>query len=715
MMLFTIAPCIPVLHGGFVWDDASLITDNRLIKASDGLYRFWFTAEATDYYPVTSSLWWCQWRLWGANPVGYHVVNVLLHAVNAVLIWLILQRLKIPGAWLAALVFAVHPVNVATVAWISEQKNTLSMSFSAMAVLFYLQFDERPQWRRYVLSLTTFLLALLSKSAVVMLPVVLLGCAWWRRGKLERLDVLRTAPFFALSLILGLVTVWFQTHRALEGVPVRADSFAARLAAAGWIPWFYLYKALVPVNLTVIYPNWHFDPARWSAYLPGIMILGSGLLLWWKRRTWGRPWLFGLGYFVMMLFPVLGFFDQGFYQYSQVADHWQYYSIVGVTSLAVAGGTSIYRSTGEHGRRVVMMVTALVLVMMAIATWQRSSLYANEETLWRDNTAKSPTNWGPYYNLGVAFWRMGDVKQAIVFYEQALQLNPDSPRAHYNMGIALLEFGKLDDALKHWQHAARVRPAFAPAQYNLGVALLGLGRADEAVQHLEQALHTDPSHFETHNALGAALLQLGRTEGAVTHWEQALRIQPNSAELHANLGVALLRLNRAQDAVAQFEQALRIRPDYAEAHRHLSIALAQLGRHEEAVTHYRQAFRIEPGDAEAHAALANALMRADQVEAAIQHYELALRFNPEFAEVHNNLGAALVKRGRLEGAIRHLEKAIMLRPEYAKAHYNLATALEQMDELKGAIKHYEEALRIQPDLVEAEQDLARLRAEPRKP
>ena len=203
LVLVTFAAYTPVWHAGFIWDDAHHITDNQIVKASDGLYRTWFTTEPADYYPLTESLWWLEWRLWGDSATGYHMVNVLLHAANAALVWMILQRLKIPGAWLAALVFAIHPVNVATVAWISEQKNTLSMLFYAVAILFYLRFDEENRWRWYGLSLAAFLLALLSKTAVVMLPVVLLGCVWWRRGRVQWKDLLCSIPFFALSLALG--------------------------------------------------------------------------------------------------------------------------------------------------------------------------------------------------------------------------------------------------------------------------------------------------------------------------------------------------------------------------------------------------------------------------------------------------------------------------------------------------------------------------------
>ena len=582
LMLVTFVAYTPVWHAGFIWDDDLPHHDNRMVKASDGLYRFWFTTEAPDYYPLTWSLWWLEWRLWGDSAMGYHVVNVLLHAVNAVLLWMILRRLKIPGAWLAGLVFAIHPVNVATVAWISEQKNTLSMLFYAVAILLYLRFDEESRWRWYGLSLAAFLLALLSKTAVVMLPVVLLGCVWWLRGRVRRKDLLRSLPFFVLSLVLGLVTIWFQYHRAMGGSAVRTDGFLSRLAAAGWVPWFYLYKALLPVNLTVIYPKWEIDASRWISYVPGMLLVGCLALFWWKRKTWGRPLLFGLGYFVAMLFPVLGFFDQGFYQYSLVADHWQYYSIIGVIALVVAAGVTLCRETGSLRRRIGTVAGAVVLVALGASTWIRASVYSDAETLWRDTLAKNPNAWVAHDSLGNALLRAGRLQDAIRHYEQALQIKPDYAVAHDNLGNALLQAGRLQDAIGHYEQALRIKPDDAVEHYNLGNALLQAGRLQDAIGHYEQALRIKPDYADAHINLAAALYGLGKIQDAIGHYEQGLRIKPDSGDAHYNLGTALLGLGKIHDAIWHYEQALRVKPDDAEAHENLGSALLQAGKTEEA-------------------------------------------------------------------------------------------------------------------------------------
>lgn len=523
--LLTIVAYLPALRGGFVWDDEALITENRLIKAGDGLSRIWFTTEPADYYPITNSLWWLEWRLWGTRPMGYHIVSVLLHVGNALLVWMILSRLKVPGAWFAALVFAIHPVNVATVAWISEQKTTLSMLFCLVAVLSFLRFNQGKSWGWYGVSLSAFLLALLSKTAVVMLPVVLLGALWWTKGRLQWKDLFCSMPFFILSTILGLVTMRFQYHHRLElGVAAASVSLASRLAVAGSVPWFYLSKAVLPINLTAVYPGWQINNSRWTSDLLGMVLVCGFALFWWKRSTWGRPLLLGLGYFVIMLFPVLGFFDQTFYRFSSVADHWQYYSIIAPIALVAAAGQCL----SQHRKEA---LGALVLLVLAAATWARAGVYADNVTLWRDNVAKYP----------------------------------DSYVAQQNLGYALAQEGKYRQAIEHFEQTVRLKPGYAESHYNLGGALARSGRAQEAVREFEEALRLNPDDAQTHNNLANALLVLGEVPEAVQHYEQAVRLKPDSPEVHCNLAMVLEQTGNLEEARAQYEQALRIKPDLAEA------------------------------------------------------------------------------------------------------------------------------------------------------
>ena len=293
----TVLAYLPVWHAGFVWDDGLLITDNPLIKDPHGWYRFWYSTTTTDYYPLSSSGFWLEWRLWGMNAPGYHVVNVLIHALDAVLLWQLLARLEIPGAKLAAAIFALHPVNVESVAWISELKDVLAMFFLLLTLLFYLKFDDTRLWRWYWISAGGFVLALVAKSAVAPLPFVLLGIAWWRRGRVGWKDLVHSVAFFGAAVTLALLTIWYQDHNSIGNGITRMDGFWSRLAIAGRAIWFYLDKVALPMNLIPIYPRWPIGAVNAISFMPGLILAGIFCVFWRYRATWGkgavvRPGLF---------------------------------------------------------------------------------------------------------------------------------------------------------------------------------------------------------------------------------------------------------------------------------------------------------------------------------------------------------------------------------------------------------------------------------------
>jgi len=458
LAILTFAAYQPVWHAGFVSNDDPMVLDNRLIHHADGWYRVWCNRSADDFVPATMTSFWLEWRLWGANPLGYHLDNVLLHLGSAILLWRILLRLKIPGAWLAAAIFAVHPVAVESVAWVSQRKNTLAMNFFLATVLCHLTFEKSGRWRWHWLAAGMFFLALMCKTAVVPLPVVLLGLAWWQRGRINRQDLRHTLALMALAVCGSLLAVWIQRGAGL-GTVVREDGLWSRLAGAGWAVWFYLYKALVPLHLAFIYPRWQIDERNLLSYIPLALLVAALALSWRLRKTWGNGLFFGLAYFVMMLLPVLGFQNIYFMTYSLVADHWQYFAIIGPIVLAA----SVIRQP--------MLAAALLLILGAL-TWEQCGMYANERTLWQATVRLNPGSWVVHYSLGLALFQDGRTDEAISEYQKALEMHPDDADAHASLGTALFKKGRADEAIAEFQEALRIQPDHSIARYNLRLARL---------------------------------------------------------------------------------------------------------------------------------------------------------------------------------------------------------------------------------------------------
>ncbi|HEY2762380.1 MAG TPA: hypothetical protein VGI75_16590, partial [Pirellulales bacterium] len=382
----------PAIHGGFIMDDDVLLSRSELIKSPDGLYQFWFTTKPFDYWPITNSTLWLEWRLWGENTTGYHVFNVLLHIASSLMIWAILRRLAIPGSYLAALLYSVHPLNVQSVAWISQSKNTLSMFFFSLSILWWLKADvgrrgsdgreaqpaetltANAAW--YGLSLAAFLAAMLSKGSVAMLPVMLLAIAWWQRDRIDRRDLLRTAPFFAVALALTAVNIWFQTHGS--SIVVRDVNFWQRLAGAGAVIWFYVYKAILPMNLVFIYPQWNIDVGQFQWWLPDFGALAvTALLIRQRGLTWARAILFAWVLTSIALAPVMGFTDVGFMKYSLVADHYAYIALIPMMALVAAGCITCYRYSRSILRIAAATIIALLILTRLFLTWQRAMIYSD--------------------------------------------------------------------------------------------------------------------------------------------------------------------------------------------------------------------------------------------------------------------------------------------------------------------------------------------------
>jgi Tfp pilus assembly protein PilF len=488
----------PSLDGGYLWDDdiwiASVATTptQRLIHDDRGLYGIWFTTQAADYWPLSNSLFWLEWRLWGMIPTGYRAVNLLLHASGSLLVWRVLRRLQIPGAWLGACLFAIHPVTVASVAWIAELKNCLSLPLYAAALLAWLRFDEEGDRRWYAASLAAFALALLAKTSTVALPLVLLLVCWWRRGRIDRRDLLRAAPFLLLALAMGLVTIEMQALRGIVVETAEPEPLLARIAASGWGALFYLTKALVPVRLAMLYPQWTVDPTTLRAWMPLLILASASAATHWLALRWRRPVFLALECFSAGLTPVLGIIPMRFGHFSPVSDHLQYLALPAITALVAAGLATL--SANRPTRHLAQGVAALLVLILMLLTWHRSSVFRSDEALWRDSLAKNPYSAQAHYNLAETIAEIGRADEAAAHYRDALRLEPDFAQAHNNLGALLGPQGRLDDAIVHFADAVRIKPDYAEAHNNWGVALAVRGDLQGAVEHFAQAARLNPDH-----------------------------------------------------------------------------------------------------------------------------------------------------------------------------------------------------------------------------
>jgi tetratricopeptide (TPR) repeat protein len=601
----------PALNGKAIWDDDAHITRPDL-RSLHGLVEIWTQPAVTQqYYPVTHTSFWLQQKFAGDSTFVYHLINVLLHFVSALLLFRILRTLEIPGAWFAAALFALHPVHVESVAWISELKNTLSGAFFLAATLTYFRFDQTRRLLFYFGALVLFLFGLGSKTTVAPLPAVLLIIFWWKRGKLSlRHDVFPLIPFFIVGIGAGLFTAWVErTHIGAEGSDFNF-SILERCLIAGRAFWFYLSKLFWPSNLIFIYPRWQItSSALWQYVFPAAALLLAVSL--WARRKKNRAPFAALLFYAAMLFPALGFFNVYPFIFSFVADHFQYLASIGIFALVAAGGHFLLRRRPQY-RGILVGLSLLILVSLGVLTYRQSRLYESGETLYRATLQKNPDCWMAHDNLGVVLVSKGELDEAITHYHQAIALRPTNPRSHYDLGIALRQQGKTDDAVAEYEKAIELRPQYEKAHNNLGNIFLQIGRLDEAMAHYEKALAIQPDYAEAHNNLGNALMQKEQPDDAMTHYEAALRIRPTYGEAHSNLGNVMVRKNKPEDAIDHYRHALAAGFNRAEVYIGLGDALLEKGDSKQAVIQYKTAsdIALARGNADLGALIEKKIARA---------------------------------------------------------------------------------------------------------
>ncbi|MSU25131.1 MAG: tetratricopeptide repeat protein [Opitutus sp.] len=613
----TLLAYLPALSAGFIWDDQPGHVTRPDLRSLDGLVRIWTEPGATQqYYPLLHSAFWLEHRLFGDAPFGYHLINLLLHATAACLFAAVLRRLAVPGAWLAALLFALHPVCVESVAWVSEQKNTLSLVLYLGAALAYLRFDCDRRSSHYACSTIFFIAALLTKTVTATLPAALLVVFWWQRGRLSfRRDALPLLPWFAGSALAAVATAGFEhTLIGAQGADFSLSGLQ-RGVLAGRVIWFYLGKLLWPADLIFVYPRWTIEATTpWPWVFPFAALALLGALAWWSRRSRGP--LAAALLFSGSLFPALGFIDVYPFIYSFVADHFQYLPSLALFALVAAGLTRL-PPAGLRASAITL------LLLLGSLTFQQTRIYRDLFTL----------------------------------YEATIVQNPDAWMAHNNLGVALVEAGRTEEALPHFEQAIKLRVNYAEGKNNLGDALNRLGRSREASPHLEHALRLQPNYAEAHNNLGVAFMATNRPADGLAQFATTVRLKPGYAVGHRNLGRAIARSGRTTDAIPHFARAVQLDPGYAVAHLDWAIALTLTEDYSKAFPHFDAALELDPASPDAHLAYGRALVATGRLDDAISHYKRALELKPNSAETHFQLALVLRQIGRLPEATSHYTEA----------------------------------------------------------
>jgi tetratricopeptide (TPR) repeat protein len=524
------AAYLPCVHGAFIWDD-DRYPGWPLLSAAGAWWRIWVPGYTIQYYPATFASFWIERRLWGLEPTGFHIVNMALHVFNAALAGACLRRLGFRGAWLAAALFAVHPVHAESVAWLSERKNLLSAFFYLSAFAAFLESEDLPGLRWYALGFLLFVLALLSKTTSCTLPAALLVVRWGRGRTLDEPWLKRLIPLFAAGAFIAALTAAMERANAGAVGPEFSLSFAQKLILAAREPFFYAAKLLWPARLSFAYEHWTLDASDPGQWLWVAAAAAAVTAAWTLRERLGRAAPAAIGFFLVTLSPALGFFPVYTFRFSYVADHYQYLASLGLIALAAE---ALWR-----GSRARWAAAAVVLGFLPL-TRARAALYAVPGAVWRDAVDKSPR----------------------------------SALARHNWGVFLQEAGRLDEAIAQYQEAIRIKGDFEDAYNSLGAALIAKGDPEGAARNFRRALEIEPNHVMAHRNLGSLLFSRRRFSEAAAHYLAVVKMRPGDAGAHNNLGTALGFLGRTEEAIVCFRQALLLHPGHESAAKNLRLALA---------------------------------------------------------------------------------------------------------------------------------------------
>jgi tetratricopeptide (TPR) repeat protein len=668
LALATLTVFLPVARQGYVnYDDSDYVTENAHVQSglkwANVVWAF-TTGHASNWHPLTWLSHMLDCQLFGSKAGPQHLVSVGFHIANTLLLFLLLRRMT--GAlWRSALVaalFALHPLHVESVAWVSERKDVLSAFFFLLTVGAYVRYVEvqsrrakvqspgagAPRFtlhasRYYLLSLLFFALGLMSKPMLVTMPFVLLLLDYWplQRSRPSALNsqpstffrlVAEKAPFVLLAAASSVVTFIVQRK---GGAVSTALTFGERIANALVSYVRYIGKMFWPENLSILYPH----PGHWPAWQvmasASVLLAVSVAVILMGRK---RPYLVvGWLWFCGTLIPVIGLVQVGI---QSMADRYTYVPLIGLFIMLAWGIAELIPVRPWRGSALAVGAAALLAAC--------ACLTGRQIRFWRDSEA---------------------------LFRHAVQVTRNNYLAYNNLGFYLSGQGRTTEAMENYRLALKINPAYEDALNNLGYALAGQKKYAEAIPLYEAALRIKPLHAEVHNNLGNALSETGKIDDAIKHYLIALQQKPDHADAHNNLGIALAMKGKLDEAITHFHEAIRCKPSYASAHSNLGNALAVQHKLDEAIKEYLESLRLKPDDARAHNNLGNALAEQGKVEDAIEHYREALRLNADNPEAHFNLALALIRQGKREEASAHLTEALRLKPDYAEAQAQLKSMM----------------------------------------
>ncbi|HUB67702.1 MAG TPA: tetratricopeptide repeat protein [Candidatus Methylacidiphilales bacterium] len=556
----------PALQGGWIGDDTWYIVENPLMNDPARIWKAWFQLGSwIEYYPLEETLQWEQWQLWHDETLGYHLTNVILHVISGLLIWHLFNKFGLRLAWLGGLLFAVHPMVVDSVALINEFKTSLSLPPFLLSMCFWIDYEENKKSRNYWFALALFTVAMLCKITMAMFPAVILLYAWWKRGQIDWRDLKNSLPFFAISFVLGMASIRadkiYNQGGPFLGMDVPQGDAISRFVLSGETIAFYFSRCFLPLTPEEIYPRWRVDSHSPASYLPWLVVAAVIGLLWAKRGTWGRHALLGLGFFLLMLAPFMGFKWISYMNETWILEHLLYIPILGLIGLCIAGWGEMERQLPRSIRPVGAGLVALAVGLLA---WE-SHVYA---AVFQSEASSA---------------------------SYVLRFNPNSTVAHNNLGVALAQMGRLSEAAEQFSTALRLDPQAPNAGLNLGKTYLKLGLIPAAIAEFQKALQLTPHSSEVHLYLGDSLMRAGRTSAAIAEYKEAVRLNSGSAWMHYNLGLVLFHHGQILQAIEEYQKALAIDPNYADAHNSLGIAFSAAGRNQEAREQFEETLRINPG------------------------------------------------------------------------------------------------------------------------